>query len=156
VDFLKQTPKFLLPKNLILQVKFSINPQTACQKEEFENWLDFDYNAEVVVTITVSEICEAVADDKSKLAEQSESNCTNKEEEILVASPTNAKMRETLRILRRGLQHRATDFQKHYEYEQFIPELLNANTNTSQHYISFLKINFVAFIHVKRCNNKLS
>jgi hypothetical protein len=40
-------------------------------KEEFENWLDIDNNAEVVATITVSEICEAVADDKSKLAEQS-------------------------------------------------------------------------------------
>jgi len=36
-------------------------------------------------------------------------------------------MREALRILRRGVQHRATDFQRHYEYEQFIHELLNAN-----------------------------
>jgi hypothetical protein len=38
-------------------------------------------------------------------------------------------MREALRILRRGVQHRATYFQKHYEYdyEQFIQELLNAN-----------------------------
>ena len=36
-------------------------------------------------------------------------------------------MREALRILRRGVQHRATNFQRHYEYEQFIQELLNAN-----------------------------
>jgi hypothetical protein len=36
-------------------------------------------------------------------------------------------MREALRILRRGVQQRATKFQKHYEYEQFIQELLNAN-----------------------------
>ena len=47
-------------------------------KEEFENWLDIDNNAEVVATMTVSEICQAVADDKSKLAEESESNCTSK------------------------------------------------------------------------------
>jgi len=46
-------------------------------------------------------------------------------------------MREALRILRRGVQHRATDFQRHYEYEQFIQELLNAKTNNRQHYISF-------------------
>jgi hypothetical protein len=72
----------MLPKNLILQVKFSIRPQTACQKE-FENLLDIDNNAEVVAAVTVSEICQAVADDKSKLAEESESNCTSKEEEIL-------------------------------------------------------------------------
>ena len=38
-------------------------------KEEFENWLDIDNNAEVVAIMTVSETCQAVADDKSKLAE---------------------------------------------------------------------------------------
>jgi hypothetical protein len=96
-------------------------------KQEFENWLDIDNNAEVVATMTVSEICQAVADDKSKLAEESESNCTSKEEETLEAPPTNAQMREALRILRRGVQHKATTFQRHYEYEQFIEELLNAN-----------------------------
>jgi hypothetical protein len=37
-------------------------------------------NAEVVATMTVSEICQAVADDKSKLAEEIESNCTSKED----------------------------------------------------------------------------
>ena len=77
--------------------------------------------------MAVSEICQAVANDKSKLAEESESNCTNKEEEILEATPTNAQMREALRILRPGVQHRATNLQRHYEYEQFIQELLYAN-----------------------------
>jgi len=56
-------------------------------KEEFENWLDIDNNAEVVATMTVSEICQAAADDKTKLAEESESTCTSKEEEILEAPP---------------------------------------------------------------------
>jgi hypothetical protein len=60
--------------------------------EEFENCLDIDNNAEVVDTMTVSEICEAVANDKSKLAEESELNCTSKEEEILEAPPTNVQM----------------------------------------------------------------
>ena len=36
-------------------------------------------------------------------------------------------MREALRILRRGVQHRATNFQRHYEDQQFIQELLYAN-----------------------------
>jgi hypothetical protein len=96
-------------------------------KEEFENWLDIGNNAEVVATMTVSEMCEAVANDKSKLAEESESNCTRKEEEILEAPPTNAQIQEALQIFRRGVQHRATNFQRHYEYEQFIQELLTAN-----------------------------
>ena len=96
-------------------------------KEEFENWLDIDNNVEVVATVTVSEICEAVVNDKSKLAEESESNFTSKEHEILEAPPTNAQMREAPQILRRGVQQRATNFQRHYQYEQFIQELLIAN-----------------------------
>jgi hypothetical protein len=61
-------------------------------KEEFENWLDIDNNAELVARMTVSEICQAVADDKSKLAEEIESNFTSKEEDMLEAPPTNARM----------------------------------------------------------------
>jgi hypothetical protein len=41
-------------------------------KEKFENWLDIDNNAEVVATMTLSVICQAVTDDKSKLAEERE------------------------------------------------------------------------------------
>jgi hypothetical protein len=96
-------------------------------KEEFENWSDIDNNVEVVAIMTVSEVCQAVAYDKSKLVEESESNCTSKEEEILEAPSTNAHMREALRIVRGGVQHRTINFQRHYEYEQFIQELLNAN-----------------------------
>jgi hypothetical protein len=109
-------------------------------KEEFENWLDVDNNAEVVATMTVSEICQAFASDKSTSAEESESNCTSKEEEIFEAPPTNVQIREALRFLRRGVQHRATNFQRHYEYQQFIQELLNANKQQATlHKFFFLK-----------------
>jgi hypothetical protein len=47
-------------------------------KEEFENWLDIDNNAEAVAIMTMSEVCEAVANDKSKSAEESESNSTKR------------------------------------------------------------------------------
>jgi hypothetical protein len=63
-------------------------------KEESENWLDIDNNFEVVATMTVSEICQAVADDNSKLAEESKSNFTTKEEETLENPPTNSQMRK--------------------------------------------------------------
>ena len=107
--------------------------------------MDIDNNAEVAATITVSEICQAIADDKSKLEEENESNCTSKEGEILEAPPTNAQIREALRILRRGVQHRATNFQRHFEYEQFIQELLNANNR--QQYIIFLN-KFCCFLYM--------
>ena len=51
----------------------------------------------------VSEICQAAADYKSTLAEESECNGTSKEEEILEAPPTDAQMREALRMLRRDV-----------------------------------------------------
>jgi hypothetical protein len=117
--------------------------------------LDTDNNAEVVATMTVSEMCEAVANDISKLAEKSESNCTSKEEEILEAPPTNAQMREALQILRHGVEHRATTFQRHYEL--FIQELLTANIQRATLH-KFFKINVVVFYTCKMlyCNNKLS
>ena len=79
--------------------------------------MDIDNNAEVVATMTVSEIYEAVGNDKSRLAEESESNCTSKEEKIVEAPATSAQMREALQILRRRVQHRTTNFQRHYECE---------------------------------------
>jgi hypothetical protein len=125
-------------------------------KEEYENWLDIDNNAEVVATMTVSEICEAVANDKSRLAKESESNFTSKKEEILEAPPTNAQMREALQIIRRGVQRTATNFQRHCEYEQFIQELLIANKQqvTLRKFLN----KFCSFYTCKRlyCNNKLS
>ena len=64
----------------------------SCQKKNLKiGWILITM-LEVVATMTVSEICEAVANDKSKLAEESESNCTSKEEEILEAPPTTAQM----------------------------------------------------------------
>jgi hypothetical protein len=99
--------------------------------KEYENWLYIDNNAEVEATMIVSEICKPDANDKSKLAEESESNCTSKKEEILEAPPTNAQMQDTLRILSRGVQHTATNFQRHYESEIFIQKLLNTNKQTT-------------------------
>jgi hypothetical protein len=62
----------------------------AMPKEQFVNWLVFDKNAVVVAVMTVSKICQAVAGDISKLAEERKSNCTSKEEEILEAPSTNS------------------------------------------------------------------
>ena len=65
VDFLKQTLKPASEESDLSSEIFDQAPD-GMSKEEFENWLDIDNNAEVVATMTVSEICQAVADDKSK------------------------------------------------------------------------------------------
>jgi hypothetical protein len=94
----------------------------------------------------VSEICEAITNDKSRLAEESGSNRTSKEEEILEAPPTNAQRREVLQILRRGVRDTATNFQRHYEYEQFIQELLIANKQQATLHKFYNK--FCCFLYV--------
>jgi hypothetical protein len=114
VDFLKTKAETIASEESDLTSKIFDQAPDGMSKEEFENWLDIDNNAEVVAKMTVSEICEAVANDKSKLAEESESNCTSKEEAILEAPPTTAQMRGALQILRRDVQHRATNCQRHY------------------------------------------
>lgn len=101
-------------------------------KEEFDYWLAIDDKVEVEATMTVSEICQAVTDADSKLEE----NKLNPEEEI-PEIPTDAQMREALKILRRGVQHRSVEFQKQYEYERFINELLNVNGTHKQQWVSF-------------------
>jgi enamine deaminase RidA (YjgF/YER057c/UK114 family) len=124
-----------LPESLILQVKFSIKPQTTCQKKNLKIPLYIDNNAEVVATVTVSEICGAVANDKSKLAEESELNCTRKEEQILEAPPIHAQMREALQIIRR-VQHTATTSKGIMSMSNSVR---NYNNNNRQQFISFLK-----------------
>jgi hypothetical protein len=42
-------------------------------------------------------------------------------------------MQEAVRTLRRGVQHRATNFQSHYEYQQFMQELLNTYKQATPH-----------------------
>lgn len=80
----------------------------------------------IIAKMTESEICQAIAKDNSKPIEESEASM-NDEEENSKAPPTNAEMQEALRTLRRGVQHSSSNFQKHYEYEQFIQEVLSKN-----------------------------
>lgn len=95
-------------------------------KEKFENWLAVD-KAEVAT----SETRQAVTDVDCKLEEENESSL---EEEISEVPPSNSQMLEALKILRRGVQHRSAVFQKHYEYEQFINELLSMNNLSMNYY----------------------
>ena len=80
VDFSKTKAETPASEESDLKSEIFDQAPDGMSKEEFENWLDIDNNAEVIV-----------------------------------APPTNAQMREALQILRRGVQHTATNFQRHYE-----------------------------------------
>lgn len=61
-----------------------------------------------------------------ELSEDNESNLF-REEETSEVSATNAQMQEALRIVRRSVRYRATKFEKHYDCENYIQQLINAN-----------------------------
>ncbi|GBO08126.1 hypothetical protein AVEN_62613-1 [Araneus ventricosus] len=59
--------------------------------------------------------------------------------------PTNAETRRALDILKRGVQHRSTNFEKQYEYEQYINELLRTNcgqATINEFFIVIFEINY--------------
>ncbi|XP_067127946.1 tigger transposable element-derived protein 4-like [Centruroides vittatus] len=100
-------------------------PLQGMSKEEFEYWLAIDEEIQMIT----SGICQAVTKDSEGLADENE---TVRQEDSVEDPPTNAQMRAALRVLRRGVQHRATEFHKHYEYELFINELLQKKQQTNK------------------------
>ncbi|GBM81445.1 hypothetical protein AVEN_169496-1 [Araneus ventricosus] len=77
------------------------------QKDEYEECMSIDENIPAAATLTDLEICQAI-----KVDDSDEDECVEEN------PPTNAKMRQALDILKRGVQHRSTNFKQQYEYEQ--------------------------------------
>ncbi|GBO28278.1 hypothetical protein AVEN_126198-1 [Araneus ventricosus] len=77
-------------------------------KRKSEEWLFIDEDIPEPATLTDLEICQAIKVDDYDRDECVEEN-----------PPTNAEMRQALDILKRGVQHRSTNFKKQYEYEQY-------------------------------------
>jgi len=55
--------------------------------------------------------------------------------------PTSAEMRNALKLLKRGAQHRSNDFRKHFDSEQFINELFRKKSRHQQ------LINFLSYAY---------
>ncbi|GBO07066.1 hypothetical protein AVEN_245622-1 [Araneus ventricosus] len=84
------------------------------QKEEYEELMSIEEYIPVAATLTGMEICPVVCeqDQAIKVDDSEGDECVEEN------PPTNAEMRQALDILKRGVQHRATNFKKQYEYEQ--------------------------------------
>ncbi|GBM15343.1 hypothetical protein AVEN_121630-1 [Araneus ventricosus] len=90
------------------------------QKEEYEEWMSIDEDIPVAATLTDLEICQAVCKQHQaiKVDDSDGAECVEDN------PPPFAEMRQARDILKRGVQHRSTNFKKQYEYEQYINELL--------------------------------
>ncbi|GBM86990.1 hypothetical protein AVEN_119906-1 [Araneus ventricosus] len=94
------------------------------QKEEYEEWTSIDKDIPVAATITELEICQAVCkqDQATKVDDSDGDECVEEN------PPTNAEMRQALDILKRGVQHRSTNFKKTIRIKKKKKIRLLANT----------------------------
>ena len=86
--------------------------------QEFESWVDLDQNLPVASTLTESEVCQNV------MRKQANNEINELDKEPIEPPPTSAELRNALKVLKHGVQHRFDDFKRHYDYERFINELL--------------------------------
>lgn len=94
---------------------------------EFEEWMAIDNELNVAQNVTEEEICESLM---CKSVTTSSIENQEPEEEVDIQTmqpPTMSEMRKALEVLRRGVQHRSSDFQTHYDYEIFVNNLLREN-----------------------------
>ncbi|GBM33161.1 hypothetical protein AVEN_83672-1 [Araneus ventricosus] len=78
------------------------------QNEEYEEWMPIDEDIPIAATLTDLEICQVVCkqDQAIKVDDFDGDECVEEN------PPTNAEMRQALYILKRGMQHRSTNFKK--------------------------------------------
>ncbi|GBN13384.1 hypothetical protein AVEN_214442-1 [Araneus ventricosus] len=74
-------------------------------------WMSTDEDIPVAATLTDLEICQAVCEQDQAI----KGDDSDGEECVEENPPTNAAMRQALDILKRGVQHRSTNFKKQYE-----------------------------------------
>ncbi|GBN00896.1 hypothetical protein AVEN_274076-1 [Araneus ventricosus] len=80
---------------------FSGRDEKGMQEEEYEEWMSIDEDIPVAATLTDLEICQVIKVDDSDGDECVEEN-----------PPTNEEIRQIFDILKRGVQHRSTNFKK--------------------------------------------
>jgi hypothetical protein len=106
-----------------LEAEEIIEKPTDLTDEAFNNWMAIDQNIQISEKLTESEICHTVSqnslDPDDEEDEEEDQECSK--------PPTAIEIRTALQILRRGVQHRSSDFNKQYEYESFINGLLRKN-----------------------------
>ncbi|GBM93504.1 hypothetical protein AVEN_22133-1 [Araneus ventricosus] len=85
--------------------------------------MPIDEDIPLAATVADLEICQAVCekDQAIKVDDSGGDECVEEN------PPKNAEMRQALDILKRGVQHRLTNSEKQYEYEQYINDLLRNN-----------------------------
>ncbi|GBN42521.1 hypothetical protein AVEN_45213-1 [Araneus ventricosus] len=76
------------------------------QKEEYEEWMSIDEDIPVAATLANLEICHAVCEQEQaiKVDDSEGDECVEEN------PPTDAEMRQSLDISKRGVQHRTKIF----------------------------------------------
>lgn len=100
--------------------------------EDFQNWVAIDEKIQTTAELSISEICKIVTQTEP------ESSSENEIEEH-IKLPSASEMRQALQIIRLGVQHRSEDFNKLYEFEEFVNDLLSKPRKQTTIYDFFQK-----------------
>lgn len=114
--------------NKDLEIEVIPDPPTDLTNAAFEEWMSIDLNIQVAAKLTDTEICDSLTQTDQDLSEERDEDEDAGEAPTLEKIPTSAEVRGALQILRQVVQHRSSEFNKHYEYENLINELLRKST----------------------------
>ncbi|GBN78307.1 hypothetical protein AVEN_183563-1 [Araneus ventricosus] len=81
------------------------------QKEEYEEWMSIDKDILVTAILIDLEIFQAVCEQDQAIRVDD----SDRDECVEENPSTNTEMRQDLDILKRGVQHRSTNFKKQYD-----------------------------------------
>jgi hypothetical protein len=96
-------------------------------QEVFEDWMSIDENVQVAARLTDTDICQIVSQTDQESSEENE----GEDGDEIVSSekpPSASEMRQALKIIRLGVQYRSEEFNKLYEFDNFVNNLLRKTT----------------------------
>jgi len=96
---------------------------------DFENWLKIDENIPTTSNCTEEDIVHALSQTNEHGEEIENEEIELEPQTDSEKPPSSFKMREALRVLRRGVQQHSSHFELHYKYEKFINDLLTVKKN---------------------------
>jgi hypothetical protein len=109
------------------ELEESIAKPSDLTQEVFDEWMSIDDNIEVAAKLTESDICQIVSEADQESIEEIDLE-DDDDARSFVKPPSAIEMRNALEVIRLGIQHRSGDFQKLYEFDSFVSELLRKTT----------------------------
>lgn len=126
-----------------VKIKEDQEEDASCPKEppedltvrSYEDWMDIDNHLQTTEAYTEANICEFIMNKASTSQNEgtsgARSNVDDEEADEDEVPPSHAEILRALGVLRNAVKHYGTSFEKHYDYEKYVAEMMeNAKKQT--------------------------